>query len=73
MLIILIIGLILQIVVLQIGLFEPGIKFLAVYMLFEKIPILIGSGVIPRKFKEIRLAIKTTMWTFFHKIIFKII
>ena len=70
MLIILIIGLILSNSCLtEIGLFgaSGGItNSLAVYMLFEKIPILIGSGVIPRKFKEIRLAIKTTMMdTFF--------
>ena len=70
MLLILIIGLTISNACLtEIGLFgaSGGItNSLAVYMLFERVPILIGSGVIPRKFKEIRLAIKTTMMdTFF--------
>ena len=41
-------------------------KYSFVQMLFVKIPLLFGSGVIPRKFKEIRGAIKDiTMETFF--------
>jgi|EP00945_MAST-04E_sp_MAST-4E-sp1_P007116 translation elongation factor EF-1beta/uncharacterized membrane protein YheB (UPF0754 family) len=41
-------------------------NWLAVKMLFDKIPFLYGSGVIPRQFKEIRETVKTTiMATFF--------
>ena len=70
MLLILILGLTLSNACLtEIGLFgaSGGItNSLAVYMLFEKIPILVGSGVIPRKFTQIRFAITITMMdTFF--------
>lgn len=41
-------------------------NWLAVKMLFDRIPGLIGSGVIPRQFKAIRLTVKNTiMKTFF--------
>jgi hypothetical protein len=41
-------------------------NWLAVKMLFDKIPFLYGSGVIPRQFKEIRETVKSTiMATFF--------
>jgi hypothetical protein len=47
--------------------FAGGItNWLAVKMLFDKVPGLIGSGVIPRQFKAIRMAVKDTiMKTFF--------
>jgi hypothetical protein len=55
--------------VLSFGLFSfaGGItNWLAIKMLFDKIPLLYGSGVIPRQFKAIRETIKTTiMNTFF--------
>mmetsp|Transcript_25495 Transcript_25495/g.33311 ORF Transcript_25495/g.33311 Transcript_25495/m.33311 type:complete len:328 (+) Transcript_25495:184-1167(+) len=57
--------------ILSIGLFgfAGGItNWLAIKMLFEKIPFLYGSGVIPRQFKEIRETIKEAiMGTFFDK------
>lgn len=34
-------------------------NWLAVYMLFEKVPLLYGSGVIPRHFEEIKTGLKT--------------
>ncbi len=40
-------------------------NWLAVHMLFEKIPGLYGSGVIPARFKEFKSAIKTLMMTEF--------
>ena len=41
-------------------------NWLAVKMLFDKIPFIVGSGVIPRQFKAIREAVKETiMITFF--------
>ena len=36
-------------------------NWLAVHMLFEKVPGLVGSGVIPARFKEFKAAIKTLM------------
>lgn len=36
-------------------------NWLAVYMLFEKVPGLVGSGVIPNRFEEFKSAIKTLM------------
>eukprot|EP00494_Astrolonche_serrata_P011523 UN11608 len=41
------------------SLFAGGVtNWLAVTMLFDEIPFLYGSGVIPRRFKEIRQAVK---------------
>ncbi len=34
-------------------------NWLAIHMLFEKVPLLYGSGVIPNKFQEFKLSIKT--------------
>mmetsp|Transcript_34315 Transcript_34315/g.55703 ORF Transcript_34315/g.55703 Transcript_34315/m.55703 type:complete len:313 (-) Transcript_34315:73-1011(-) len=46
--------------------FSGGVtNWLAVKMLFDKIPFLYGSGVIPRRFKEIREAVKKTIMTAF--------
>jgi uncharacterized membrane protein YheB (UPF0754 family) len=46
--------------------FAGGItNWLAVKMLFDKIPFLLGSGVIPRQFKEIRRAIKDAVLQMF--------
>lgn len=43
-------------------------NWLAVYMLFEKVPLLYGSGVIPSRFEEFKLAIKSlVMEQFFSK------
>mmetsp|Transcript_6207 Transcript_6207/g.9403 ORF Transcript_6207/g.9403 Transcript_6207/m.9403 type:complete len:321 (-) Transcript_6207:56-1018(-) len=43
-------------------------NWLAVKMLFDRIPLLVGSGVIPRQFKAIRKTVKNTiMRTFFDK------
>ncbi|GAB5370710.1 hypothetical protein AAMO2058_001516600 [Amorphochlora amoebiformis] len=57
--------------VLSFGLFgfAGGVtNWLAVKMLFDKIPFLYGSGVIPRRFKEIRRAVKDMlMRMFFNK------
>lgn len=57
--------------VLSFGLFgfAGGItNWLAVKMLFDRIPCLYGSGVIPRQFKEIREMVKATMLkTFFNR------
>jgi uncharacterized membrane protein YheB (UPF0754 family) len=36
-------------------------NWLAIYMLFEKVPFLYGSGVIPDRFEEIKLSIKQLM------------
>ena len=49
--------------------FAGGItNWLAVKMLFDEVPGLIGSGVIPKRFEEIRRAVKKTiMKTFFDK------
>jgi hypothetical protein len=42
--------------------FAGGItNWLAIKMLFDRVPFLIGSGVIPRQFKAIRLAVKQTI------------
>ena len=57
--------------VLSFGLFgfAGGVtNWLAILMLFDRVPFLIGSGVIPRRFKEIRATVKETiMDTFFDK------
>lgn len=46
--------------------FAGGItNWLAVKMLFDKVPFLFGSGVIPRQFKEIRKAIKDAVLQMF--------
>ena len=46
--------------------FAGGItNWLAVKMLFDKVPFLFGSGVIPRRFKEIREAIKVQVLEMF--------
>ncbi|KAJ5066417.1 hypothetical protein M0811_13615 [Anaeramoeba ignava] len=49
--------------------FAGGItNWLAIKMLFDKVPFLYGSGIIPRKFREIRETIKNTiMASFFNK------
>jgi uncharacterized membrane protein YheB (UPF0754 family) len=36
-------------------------NWLAIHMLFEKVPLLYGSGVIPNRFKEFKLSIKDLM------------
>jgi uncharacterized membrane protein YheB (UPF0754 family) len=36
-------------------------NWLAIYMLFEKVPYLYGSGVIPERFEEFKLSIKSLM------------
>ncbi len=36
-------------------------NWIAIYMLFEKIPLLYGSGIIPNKFEEFKAAIKKMM------------
>lgn len=36
-------------------------NWLAVYMLFERVPLLYGSGVIPNQFEQFKVAIKTMM------------
>ncbi|MGZ8137319.1 MAG: DUF445 family protein [Methylococcaceae bacterium] len=36
-------------------------NWLAIYMLFEKVPFLYGSGVIPNRFEEFKTSIKTLM------------
>lgn len=54
--------------VLSFGLFgfAGGVtNWLAVKMLFDEIPLIYGSGVIPRRFKEIRKAVKNTIMTAF--------
>lgn len=57
--------------ILALGLFgfAGGVtNWLAVKMLFDKIPLLIGSGVIPRRFKDILEALKSMMLdTFFEE------
>lgn len=40
-------------------------NWLAVHMLFEKVPLLYGSGVIPARFEEFKLAIRELMMTQF--------
>jgi uncharacterized membrane protein YheB (UPF0754 family) len=50
--------------IMMIGLFALSgalTNWLAIHMLFEKIPGLIGSGVIPARFEEFKTAIKTLM------------
>ena len=47
--------------VLQIGLFATSgaiTNWLAVYMLFEKVPLLYGSGVVPSRFEEFKVGIR---------------
>ncbi|MDP3331510.1 MAG: hypothetical protein Q8S55_05885 [Methylococcaceae bacterium] len=36
-------------------------NWLAIYMLFEKVPLLYGSGVIPNRFEEFKFSIKQLM------------
>lgn len=51
-------------IVMMVGLFALSgalTNWLAVHMLFEKVPGLVGSGVIPSRFSEFKLAIKTLM------------
>jgi len=53
-----------QPILFSIGLFAVSgaiTNWLAVYMLFEKVPGLYGSGVIPARFEEFKLAIKNLM------------
>ena len=46
--------------------FAGGVtNWLAVKMLFDKVPLLYGSGVIPARFREIRATIKTLIMTHF--------
>jgi len=63
--IVVIVGYVLQLpIVLTIGMFAVSgaiTNWLAVYMLFEKVPGLYGSGVIPNQFEEFKLAIKNLM------------
>ncbi|MFI3135736.1 MAG: DUF445 family protein [Methylococcaceae bacterium] len=40
-------------------------NWLAIYMLFEKVPFLYGSGVIPNRFEEFKASIKNLMMTQF--------
>ncbi len=40
-------------------------NWLAIHMLFEKVPFLYGSGVIPQRFEEFKTTIKTLMMTQF--------
>lgn len=40
-------------------------NWLAVHMLFEKVPLLYGSGVVPARFEEFKLAIRELMMTQF--------
>ena len=54
--------------VLAVGLFgfAGGVtNWLAVKMLFDRVPLLYGSGVIPNRFREIRLTIKETIMRHF--------
>jgi len=64
-LIILIVGLLLdQRLVLSVGLFALSgaiTNWLAVHMLFEKVPFLYGSGVIPARFEDFKSAIRRLM------------
>ncbi|MBO1924117.1 DUF445 domain-containing protein [Thiomicrorhabdus sp. 6S3-12] len=53
-----------QLLLLMIGLFALSgavTNWLAIYMLFERVPGLIGSGVIPARFSEFKSAIKNLM------------
>jgi len=53
-----------QPIVLSVGLFAVSgaiTNWLAIHMLFEKVPGLYGSGVIPARFEEFKLAIKDLM------------
>ena len=46
--------------------FAGGVtNWLAVKMLFDRVPLLVGSGVIPRQFKEIRAALKAMVMQMF--------
>jgi len=57
-----------QQLVLSIGLFALSgalTNWLAIHMLFEKVPGLYGSGVIPARFEDFKLAIKDLMMTQF--------
>lgn len=51
-------------ILLSVGLFALSgavTNWLAVYMLFERVPLMYGSGVIPNRFEEFKTAIKTLM------------
>ena len=39
-------------------------NWLAIYMLFEKVPLLYGSGVIPNRFEEFKSGIKNLIMNF---------
>jgi len=55
-------------IILTIGLFALSgaiTNWLAVYMLFERVPGLYGSGVIPARFEDFKLGIKSLMMTQF--------
>ncbi|VAW57870.1 FIG01058172: hypothetical protein [hydrothermal vent metagenome] len=57
-----------QPVVLTIGLFALSgaiTNWMAIYMLFERVPGLYGSGVIPARFEDFKLAIRNLMMTQF--------
>jgi len=64
-LILMVLGYVLQdTLLLMMGLFALSgaiTNWLAIYMLFEKIPGLVGSGVIPNRFQEFKSAIKSLM------------
>ncbi|GAB6070527.1 hypothetical protein JCM30760_16240 [Thiomicrorhabdus hydrogeniphila] len=64
-LILMVLGYVLQdTLLLMMGLFALSgalTNWLAVYMLFEKVPGLVGSGVIPNRFEEFKSAIKSLM------------
>lgn len=50
--------------IMMVGLFALSgalTNWLAIYMLFEKVPGLVGSGVIPARFEEFKVAIKALM------------
>lgn len=50
--------------IMMVGLFALSgalTNWLAIHMLFEKVPGLVGSGVIPARFEEFKVAIKTLM------------
>ena len=49
-------------------------NWIAIHMLFEKIPFLYGSGIIPQRFEEFKLGIKKLILAeFFQKKILKVL
>ena len=57
-----------QLIISSIGLFALSgaiTNWLAIYMLFEKVPGLYGSGVIPARFEDFKIGIKNLMMTQF--------